>query len=387
MDTLCLIKNNKGKPISFTEKFCREFMIKEAGETGVLELPDSFRTIKALKEKLEGKAIVLIDSETVITGGALKRLTSDAGGAGADIIVPLVNSEFQDQSVAIPFVFHDIPGFRKASLWVEAHGNGTLKSEKVSDKICFLTSDFLKQLPDSMEICDLFDSRQWKCAEKRVSGRALAHVFSDYFAHAREDLAVMVNPQSVRILDVGCGQGNLGRYLRSKNSDILVHGVEPDPWAGKRAAEDYHAVFSGKLEEFHSEELFDTIICGDVLEHLYDPWTCVTKLVSMLKMGGEIIGTCPNSGHWSVVNALLDGSFDYIPAGILCFDHIRFFTEKSLKQLLVSAGLQIDVFHGDRSMPDPETAGFIKEMEKFRTGASDKLLVHEFRFRAVKVRV
>jgi hypothetical protein len=49
----------------------------------------------------------------------------------------------------------------------------------------------------------------------------------------------------------------------------------------------------------------------------------------------------PNVGHWSVVRDLARGRFDYLPVGILCGTHLRFFTAASLDELLQQAGFQI----------------------------------------------
>jgi hypothetical protein len=49
----------------------------------------------------------------------------------------------------------------------------------------------------------------------------------------------------------------------------------------------------------------------------------------------------PNAGHWSVVRDLAQGRFDYLPVGILCGTHLRFFTARSLEQLLREAGYEI----------------------------------------------
>ena len=46
----------------------------------------------------------------------------------------------------------------------------------------------------------------------------------------------------------------------------------------------------------------------------------------------------PNVGHHAVVEDLLAGRWDYLPVGLLCFTHYRFFTRQSLEETIRAAG-------------------------------------------------
>lgn len=61
----------------------------------------------------------------------------------------------------------------------------------------------------------------------------------------------------------------------------------------------------------------------------------------------------PNVGHWSVAEDLLAGDFTYLPLGILCTTHVRFFTQRSLEDLLGEAGFEIVCRHNHNSPPPP----------------------------------
>ena len=48
-------------------------------------------------------------------------------------------------------------------------------------------------------------------------------------------------------------------------------------------------------------ELFGALICSEVLEHLDDPESVVSKAYSVLKLGGVLIATVPNGyGPWEL---------------------------------------------------------------------------------------
>jgi hypothetical protein len=46
----------------------------------------------------------------------------------------------------------------------------------------------------------------------------------------------------------------------------------------------------------------------------------------------------PNVGHYSVIEDLLAGRWDYLPVGLLCSTHYRFFTRRTLEDMLRAAG-------------------------------------------------
>ena len=59
---------------------------------------------------------------------------------------------------------------------------------------------------------------------------------------------------------------------------------------------------------------------------------------------------------------MLKGNFDYIPVGLQCITHIRWFTEHSIRQALKDTGFFIDVFQKEKVPPTKEGEKFIKTM-------------------------
>ena len=58
----------------------------------------------------------------------------------------------------------------------------------------------------------------------------------------------------------------------------------------------------------------------------------------LLRPGGRIVLSIPNVGHYSVVEDLLAGRWDYLPIGLLCYTHFRFFTRATLASWLERLG-------------------------------------------------
>lgn len=165
----------------------------------------------------------------------------------------------------------------------------------------------------------------------------------DYFARTRDDIFALV-PKSpgLRVLDVGCGEGALGRRLRDLGQ--RVHGVELSPAAAAVAAQVLDEVIVGDAEKVDlgfADEFFDTIVLGDVLEHFYDPWGFMTRMRRVLKPRGRIVASIPNIQYFPVVLNLLLGKFEYRRHGILDISHIRFFTAREVEKMFTGAGFQV----------------------------------------------
>jgi SAM-dependent methyltransferase len=86
---------------------------------------------------------------------------------------------------------------------------------------------------------------------------------------------------------------------------------------------------------------FDYIVFADVLEHLRDPAAVLRRCLPALKETGKIIISVPNIANWIIRLSLLFGKFDYMDRGILDRTHLRFFTLRSLKQLMSEVSCEI----------------------------------------------
>lgn len=180
---------------------------------------------------------------------------------------------------------------------------------------------------------------------------------------SRKDLGIYDNcfnpivyqlvPEKTVCLDVGCWVGNLGeRLIADKNCVVDGLDLREDVLDVARS-KGYRSTYRINLndERWDLEDIedggYDCIICADVLEHLVNPSAVLKGLRPKLKEGGFILVSAPNIAFIKQRVELLFGRFDYNPGGgIMDETHLRFFTYKSLADLLEKAGFKIIFIRG-----------------------------------------
>ena len=148
-----------------------------------------------------------------------------------------------------------------------------------------------------------------------------------------------------KVLEFGCATGFISKILKDRGCTVI--GIEIDKCAAKKAEDYCDRVIVGDLEsldfnESLGHEIFDVIYFGDVLEHLKDPKRILLGIKNFLSKDGYLVISVPNIAHWSTRLELFDGNFDYQTIGILDDSHLRFFTKKSITNLLESCGYFIE---------------------------------------------
>ncbi len=137
-----------------------------------------------------------------------------------------------------------------------------------------------------------------------------------------------------KLLDVGCGNGDFLRLVRTAGWD--TYGVDVDIKALKAAKNGYHKLICGTLDSIgFSSFHFDAITILNVLEHCHDPLQVLKNCNRILKHDGIIVVCVPN------FECLELKIFEADWMGIQNPLHLFHFNLITLSEMLKCAGFEI----------------------------------------------
>ncbi len=102
------------------------------------------------------------------------------------------------------------------------------------------------------------------------------------------------NKGSIKILDVGCGEGYLSYFIDKQNTEW--HGVEISPNRVKKCAGlgyKMHDVDISQSPLPFDDESFDVVVGSHVLEHLPDPGFSISQMFRVVRKNGILIVAVP----------------------------------------------------------------------------------------------
>lgn len=175
-----------------------------------------------------------------------------------------------------------------------------------------------------------------------VAHSAYVHRWPNMRAVSREDLLPLIDPAARSVLEIGCGQGTLGELVKKRQKCRYV-GIEIDRDASNLARKRLDDVYCGDVIEIVEilSEQFESIVCSEIVEHVVDPWSLLINLREACKPGGQIVISIPNIANAAVINDLLHGRFDYTYIGLACAGHLRFFTRRSIEEMMFISGWEV----------------------------------------------
>ena len=178
--------------------------------------------------------------------------------------------------------------------------------------------------------------------EVAISGNDYVHRWSSLRGQTRVDLLERIPTDATAILEFGCGEAPLGFELKKRQACRVV-GIELDPEAAAIARKRIDEVHCADVREVVEklDERFDWIIGGDIVEHIDEPWSFLTALRRVAAPGGQLLLSLPNIANGAVISDLLNGRFDYVYMGLTCVGHLRFFTRRTIEEMLTIAGWEV----------------------------------------------
>jgi methionine biosynthesis protein MetW len=176
--------------------------------------------------------------------------------------------------------------------------------------------------------------------------KPLAGVLTNGSSSARLDhllVADMVAPGS-RVLDVGCGDGELLRLLETRGVD--GRGIEISREGVNASVAKGLAVIQGDADTDladYPDDAFDYVILSQTLQATRKPREV---LEHMLRIGRHAVVSFPNFGHWSIrLSLLAHGQMPRthnLPDTWYDTQNIHFCTIKDFRELCMEIGIKME---------------------------------------------
>jgi len=188
-------------------------------------------------------------------------------------------------------------------------------------------------------------SRKTATPKSRLSEDPLGHYTLKSARCSSHYYGFLLAQGAVEILELGCGKGHFSEQLIESGNRVTGIDVLPPSAVCVPGLEyipaDLNSQSLGAMPRLSSRR-FGRILMMDVLEHLLDPERVLRESARLLAPGGSVIVSLPNVANLWVRLMLLLGRWDYTDRGILDRTHLRFYTRKTARHLLVSSGYAIE---------------------------------------------
>ncbi len=174
----------------------------------------------------------------------------------------------------------------------------------------------------------------------------------------RPDLAKIASlvPGGVRVLDVGCGEGELMDVLRRERA-IDVRGLEIDPELVEKCVSRGLSVVQGDADRDlveYPDGAFDVAILSQTLQTASRPDYMLDQL---LRIGRTAFVSFPNFAYWRMrLSLLVHGRMPvtrHLPVSWYETENIHHVTVDDFRQLLADKGVTVDgcwFFSGGREI-------------------------------------
>lgn len=189
-----------------------------------------------------------------------------------------------------------------------------------------------------------------------------------------EVIAAWIEPGE-RVLDLGCGDGQLLRYL-ADSRQVLGYGVENDPDNVRASVANGVNVLQIDLEKGlagFEDGFFDHVVMSLSLQAVHNT---VGILEEMLRVGREAVVSFPNFAYWRHRQAILNGHMpvgEDLPYQWYNTPNVRFFTIADFEALCEMNNIVIREGLGfDRGELVKDEPNFLASVGLYRLGRATR---------------
>ena len=145
-----------------------------------------------------------------------------------------------------------------------------------------------------------------------------------------------------RVFDLGCGNGVVAKKLATNGYEVT--GIDASPTGIENAQRHYPDLrleLGSAYEDLAAKYgQFPYIVCLEVVEHLFYPRTWAKTMFDLTEPGGRAIISTPYHGYLKNLALAVTGKLDRHFTVLWDYGHIKFFSMKTLTELLEEAGFR-----------------------------------------------
>jgi 2-polyprenyl-3-methyl-5-hydroxy-6-metoxy-1,4-benzoquinol methylase len=163
---------------------------------------------------------------------------------------------------------------------------------------------------------------------ERIDPLQQTDILGSYALHLERYEFALQHLHGQRVLDIACGNGYGSAFIKTQRPECRVLGVDVAEaaiaFARQHYVQDRLDYQCSEAATFSTDEVFDTVISLETLEHLPAPELFVQRIRQLMVEGGKFIVSVP-----------ITYSTDVNPY------HLHDFTERQLVALLAQNGFQL----------------------------------------------
>jgi len=226
--------------------------------------------------------------------------------------------------------------------------------------------EFLAPQPDDSVLAGLYSDCYFLGGQGAEPAERRAQMKSATGALYLDALSRLVRPEKARLLEIGCGQGEV--LVEARKRGFAVSGIEISSHAAEVANNRLRgqAVCVGSLDQaVLPAARFDAVLAADVIEHVRDPKAFLSRVHQLLIPGGAVLLVTPSLDSWTR-RLLRSRWMEYK------IEHLYYFSPDSLRLLLEQCGfIEIRVFPSRKVL----TFDYVwRHFERFRVPLLSPLL-------------
>jgi 2-polyprenyl-3-methyl-5-hydroxy-6-metoxy-1,4-benzoquinol methylase len=145
-----------------------------------------------------------------------------------------------------------------------------------------------------------------------------------------------------RVFELGCGNGSFAKIIRDHGYavtaiDTSIDGIKLARCSFPGIAFHHGSAYADLSKKFGK---FNAVVSLEVIEHIFEPRKYVATVYELLEHGGAAIISTPYHSYLKNLALAISGEMDAHFTALWDYGHIKFWSIRTLRILLLEAGFQ-----------------------------------------------